>query len=305
MLRVTFLGTAGALPTVNRCPSAIAVSRDGEQLLLDCGEGTQRQLMRTRSGMMNISAIFLTHLHADHILGLPGLLQTLGFNGRREPLHLYGPQGTALFADMLCEFRYTRPDFPLHTHELQPGEVAARRGYAVETFPTYHGVPSLGYALQEPARPGRFDPERSMALGITNKRDFGRLQRGDAVQGPSGEVCPEQVMGLPRPGRRIVYTGDTLPHPGLVDACRNADLFICEATLSRREKEHAQETFHCTAADAAAIAHQAGARRLVLTHISSRYTADPTPLQEEARLVFPTAVLARDGLELEVPLRDD
>jgi len=304
MLRVTFLGTAGAMPTVNRFPSAIVVNREGEHILLDCGEGAQKQMMSTRTGM-NPSAIFLTHLHADHILGMPGLLQTLSLNGREEPVRVFGPQGTAQFVDLICEFRYTRPNYPVQVRELEPGEVIAMNGYDVETFRTYHGVPSLGYILKEPERPGRFDKQEAIELGVTDVRDFGKLQRGRAVQGLKGEVRPEKVMGSPRPGRRIVYTGDTVADPGLVDACRDADLLICEATFSRREKDRARETLHCTAADAAAIALAAGVRRLVLTHISSRYSGDSGPLKQEARLVFPTAVLAYDGFEIEVPLRDE
>ena len=305
MLRVTFLGTAGALPTVNRFPSAIAVKRDGEEILLDCGEGTQKQLMVTRTGMMNLSSIFFSHLHADHILGLPGLVQTLSFNGRSEPINVYGPRGTSNFIDMVCEFKYTRPSFPVHVQELEQGEVVGLKGFEVETFQTYHGVPSLGYILKEHDRPGRFDRQGAINLGVSNVRDFGRLQRGMTIQVNGEEVHPQQVMGPPRPGRKVVYTGDTLPNPEIVEAFRDVDLAICEATFTRKEKQRAMETYHCTAADAAAMAHAAGARRLALTHISSRYTGDSRPLKEEARLVFPTAVLAYDGMELEVPLRDE
>ncbi|MDM7911831.1 MAG: ribonuclease Z, partial [Methanotrichaceae archaeon] len=211
MLHVVFLGTAGSLPTPERNPSAILVNREGEMLLFDCGEGTQRQMMRARTGMMRLNYIFLTHLHADHILGVPGLLETMAFQGREGPLTIAGPAHTIDLVEKFSSICYFSRDFEVRAMELEPGDVVRMDGYQVEAVETQHSVPSIGYCLKEDERLGRFNREAAIALGVPPGPLFGKLQHGQEVLVDGKTVRPDQVMGAPRPGRKIVYTGDTRP----------------------------------------------------------------------------------------------
>jgi len=304
MLRITFLGTAAARPTVGRNPSGIAVQRGSDLFLFDCGEGTQRQMMRFGTGF-GVRAIFVTHLHADHILGITGLLRTMGLQGREERLDLFGPPGSATVLNALVTLGGDRPPFPVEVHELNPGERFEGDGYDIEPFEVLHRVRAVGYALREHPRPGRFDIERARALGIPEGPLYGRLHRGEAVEVEGRTIEPSEVVGEPRPGRLVVYTGDTRPIPGVVRAARGADLLIHEATFSMEEEERSRETFHSTAQDAARVAREAGVRQLVLTHISSRYADAPYLLEREARKVFPGVVVGHDGLVLEIPFADE
>lgn len=301
-LRVTFLGTSGAVPTARRNPSGIYLNREGEELLFDCGEGTQRQMMRFRTGF-SISAIFLTHVHGDHVLGLPGLLQTLDFNDRADPLVIHTPRGTRRTVAELVGALDARLGFPVEIREVAPGEVV-REGeeYEVRAFETDHRTRSVGYVLVEADRKGRFDRERAEELGVPVGPAFGRLHAGEPVELEDGTVIePEQVVGEPRPGRRVVYTGDTRPTEETVEAASDADLLIHDATFGDDWAERARETGHSTAREAGGIAARAGVKRLALTHISSRYAGDASRLANEAGEEHDEAFVAEDGREIEVP----
>ena len=303
MIRVVFLGTAASRPTVGRNVSAILMQRLGETLLFDCGEGTQRQMMRYGTGFA-LHDIFFTHMHADHLLGLPGLLRTMGLQGREETMRLYCARGERTIVDATVHLGVERVPFPVEIRELEPGEAVERDGYDIVPFRTRHGRHSLGYALVEHDRLGRFDPDRARELGVPEGPLWGRLHRGETVEVDGRTVDPDAVVGPERPGRRVVYTGDTRPQETTVEHARDADLLIHEATFAEEEADRARETEHSTAREAASIARDAGARRLALTHISPRYGIDPTVLEQEARAVFPDAMVARDGMEIEIPYPD-
>ena len=308
-MRVTFLGTGGAVPTTQRGPSAFLLEREGERLLFDCGEGTQRQMMRFGTGF-SLSHLFVTHLHGDHVLGIPGLIQTMDFNDRSEPLAVYGPPGSKGHLTNLVEAGGYRPDFPLTVREVRPGAVALDGDdYEVRTFATEHrNVSSVGYALVEDDRRGRFDREKAEELGVPVGPKFGRLHDGEAVELEDGTVVePDEVVGDPRPGRRFVYTGDTRPVDATVDVVDAPDLLVHDATFAEEWADRARGTGHSTGREAAEIANRAGARRLALTHISSRYAADASPIEREARRVFDgeAAFVPDDGRKVDVPYPDD
>ncbi|HEX7051997.1 MAG TPA: ribonuclease Z [Longimicrobiales bacterium] len=304
MIRVIFLGTAASRPTVGRNVSAVLVNREGELLLFDCGEGTQRQMMRYQTGF-TIGDIFFSHMHADHYLGVIGLLRTMGLQGREEPIRLWGPEGSRPILHDAVHLGVERVPFAIEIIELAPGAAVAREGYDIVPFATRHGGPSLGYALVEHTRLGRFHPERARELGVPEGPLFGRLHRGETIEVDGRVVRPEDVVGAPRPGRRVVYTGDTRPCAGTVEAARGADLLIHDATFAEAEADRARETLHSTAREAAETAREARVLRLVLTHLSSRYAEDPRPLEREARRVFRKTTVAHDGMEIEVPYRTD
>ncbi len=304
MLRVIFLGTAGALPTVNRNPSAIMVNRDGEMLMFDCGEGTQQQMMKARTGMKALSSIFISHFHADHVLGIPGLTQTMSFQGRTEPLFIYGPAGIKDFIGPLVSLGYDRLNFEVRAIRLEAGDVVEKEGYFIKAVKTEHSVPSLGYVLVEDPRPGRFDRQKAISLGIPAGPLFSRLQKGDPVEVDGRFILPVDVIGPCRSGRTIVYTGDTRPCDTILSASKDADLLIHDATLSNEMQEWARESMHSTAAEAARLGREAGVRQLVLTHISSRYSDDTGLLLKEAREIFDNVVVAEDLMIIEVPYRD-
>ena len=303
MIRVRFLGTAAARPTVRRSVSAIAVQREGRSFLWDCGEGTQRQIMRYGTGF-SFSHIFVTHAHADHLLGLPGLLRTMGLQGRKERMTVYGPAGTEATLRTAVRLGAERPAFPVEVKGLAPGSRVDFGGWAVHAFRAAHGVPALGYALVEEVRLGRFDVERARRLGVPEGPLFGQLHRGEAVEVDGRIVSAEDVVGPPRPGRKVVYSGDTRPTREAVEMAMGADLLIHEATFGADEGKRARETRHSTAAEAAGVAARARVRELVLTHVSARYSETPARLEEQARAVFPASRVAWDGLEVEIGYRD-
>lgn len=304
MLNVVFLGTAGSLPTPERNPSAILINREGEMMLFDCGEGTQRQMMRARTGMMRLNHIFLTHLHADHILGVPGLLETMAFQGRESPLTIAGPIHTIDLVEKFNSICYFSRDFEVRAMDLEPGDVVRMDGYQVEAVETQHSVPSIGYCLKEDERLGRFNREAAIALGVLPGPLFGKLQHGQEVLVDGKAVRPDQVMGSPRPGRKIVYTGDTRPCRTVEAASRGADLLIHDCALADDMADWARETKHSTAGEAAQLARRADVRQLVLTHISSRYSEDISQLLKDARAVFEKTLVAEDLMTMEIRLRD-
>jgi len=303
MLSVTFLGTSAARPTVERNVSAMSLVREGETLLFECGEGTQRQMMRYGVSFA-LSEIFFTHFHADHFLGVIGLIRTLGLQMRTEPMRLYGPKGAKKLLTQALQLGVERVPFEVEIVEVKPGEVL-REAYDICVFDTEHGGGSVGYALREHERPGRFDPDKARAAGVPEGHLWGKLQRGETVELADGrKVSAEGIVGPKRPGRLVVFTGDTRPCAAVVDAAQGADLLIHEATFGEEEKERAKETGHSTAREAAQVALAAKARRLVLSHVSARYSISAEELVKEARDVFKETVVAKDGMTIEVPFPD-
>ena len=304
MLSVTFLGTGAATPTIDRNVAGLSVQREGEMLLFDCGEGNQRQMMRYGVGF-SFKEVFFTHYHADHLLGITGLLRTMGLQDRSAPVTLYGPKGAQRILNAAISLGIERNKFPVEILEIKPGDTLAREEYDIVVFETEHRADTVGYALVEHTRRGRFNPDRARELGIPEGPLWGRLHKGQTVTLDDGRTfTPADLVGAPRPGRRLVYSGDTRPHLSVIEASKGADLLIHEATFAGDEQERARETGHSTAAEAARVALEAGVRRLVLTHISSRYNRDANELLAEARAVFPDTVIARDGLTLDVPYVD-
>lgn len=304
MLSITFLGTSAATPTIDRNVAGVAVQRKGETLLFDCGEGNQRQMMRYGVGFA-FREIFFSHYHADHFLGVTGLLRTMGLQDRTLPVTLYGPRGAQRILGAAINLGIERNKFPVEIVEVKPGDRLARDEYEIEVFETEHRADTVGYALVEHPRLGRFNPDKALELGIPEGPFWGQLHKGKMVTLPDGRIVgPADLVGPPRPGRRLVYSGDTRPHLAVVEASRGADLLVHEATFGGDEMERARETGHSTAAEAARVALDAGVRRLVLTHISSRYNRDAAELLAEARAVFPETVIARDGMTVDVPYTD-
>jgi len=301
-LDVVFLGTAGSMPTARRGPSATLVRRGGERLLFDCGEGTQRQLLRSDVGLVDLEEIFLTHFHADHFLGLPGMLKTFALRGRDLPLTVYGPRGLGELFQVLRRV-IGRLTYEVSVTELAPGAVLRRDGYELRTFPARHGRDAIGYALVEAERPGRFDVGTADALGVPFGPERGELQNGRAVTLAGGRtVTPEEVLGEARPGRKVVLTGDTAPSDVVVEAALGADLLVHEATFCEDEADRAQETEHSTAHEAARVAADARVGLLALTHLSSRYGAGE--VEREARAIFADTVVPRDFDLIEVPFAE-
>lgn len=305
-MHLTFLGTSASRPTVERGLSSIALVREGETLMFDCGEGTQRQMMRYGVGF-TLEDIFFTHFHTDHFLGVLGLLKTLALQLREQPLRIWGPKGAqALFkrADGLGNEKLT---FPLTVTDLESGAVVRRKDYEIRAFEVEHRKgAALGFALVEDIRRGRFDPDHARALGIPEGPLWGRIHKGETITLADGRlVKPEELVGPERPGRRVVITGDTRPCAATIEQAVDADLLVHEATFGDEEAARAMETMHSTAREAATVAKMAGAKRLALTHFSARYSRDPSDLGREAREVFDgEVILAKDGLEIEVPFRD-
>jgi ribonuclease Z len=291
-LDVVFLGTSGSLPTAKRALSATLVRRGGDRLLFDCSEGTQRQLLRSDVGLVELEEIFLTHYHADHYLGLPGMLKTFALRARELPLTIYGPRGLAELFRTLQRI-FGRLTYAVETVELEPGVVLERDGYRIEAFAVEHGITAVGYALVEDARPGRFDVEVATGLGVPDGPERGLLQRGERVTLADGQVVsPEDVLGPPRAGRKVVLSGDTAPAASVVSAAQGADLLVHEATFLAGERARARETLHSTAGEAALVAQEAGVKLLALTHVSTRYFGHQ--VVEEATQLFPATVVPRD-----------
>ncbi|HLY94284.1 MAG TPA: ribonuclease Z [Gaiellaceae bacterium] len=302
-LDLVFLGTSASMPTALRAPAAFLVRRGGERLLFDCAEGTQRQLQRSAVGLPDLEEIFLTHLHADHVLGLPGMLKTFALRGRDEVgLTVYGPKGVRDLFGKLKPFLGRLP-YPLTIVELAPKETLDRGEYVIETFPVDHGVSAVGYALVEHERPGQFDVAAADALGVPAGRERGILQGGGPVTLADGSVVtPDAVLGPARPGRKLVITGDTAPAPSVVQAAHRADLLVHEATFADGEKERARETLHATAAEAAEVARLAEVKLLALTHVSTRYFG--AELARQARAIFPETVVPRDFDVVDIPFAE-
>jgi ribonuclease Z len=296
-LSVAFLGTGGAVPSARRSTASLLVSRGGERLMFDCGEGTQRQLQKSL-GLVQVDEVYLTHFHADHFLGLPGMLKTYDLTDRETPLTVYGPRGLQDLFKTLGRL-IGRIGFRLDLVEVEPGDVMDLEGGEIRAFEVKHSVRACGYALVEDERPGRFDLEAAKRLGVPEGPAFAALQRGEPVAGSAGQVGPEQVVGEPRAGRTVVITGDTGPCEATVEAARGAELLVHDASFAEEEQQRALDTGHSTIGQAASVAREAGVKMLAAVHISSRYHVGA--VLEEARAVFEPTVAPRDFDLVEIP----
>ncbi|HKT83293.1 MAG TPA: ribonuclease Z [Solirubrobacterales bacterium] len=296
-LSAVFLGTGGSVPSARRSTASVMLVRGGQRLMFDCGEGTQRQLQRSL-GLTQVDEIYLTHFHADHILGLPGLLKTYDLTAREEPLTIFGPRGLRDLFKMLGRL-IGRTDYGIDLVEIDPGEAVRHDGAEVQAFAVEHSVRANGYVLVEEERPGRFDPEAAKRLGVAEGPAFAALQRGEEVPGSDGPVRPSDVMGEPRPGRIVAITGDTSPCHSTVSAAADADLLIHDASFSEEEAQRAADTGHSTVGQAASVAREAHVKMLALVHISSRYHVGT--VLEEAEEVFEHCVAPKDFDVVEIP----
>ncbi|HEU4382224.1 MAG TPA: ribonuclease Z [Anaeromyxobacteraceae bacterium] len=304
MLRATFLGTSAAQPTVRRNLSSLAVRQGRELYLFDCGEGTQRQMIAFGTGF-DVSAIFFSHFHADHWVGAIGFLRTLSMAGRERPLDLYGPRPARRLLETVLFAGADAMGYDVRIHEVEPGADVRRDGARLQAFEVDHRIAAVGWLLVEDGRPGRFHPERAAALGVPEGPLYGELQRGRAVTVNGRVIEPSEVVEPPRRGRRLAVSGDTRPCSGTAQAARGADLLVHEATFGDAEEARARETMHSTAREAARVAREAGVARLALTHLSTRYDQDPSPLLAQAAEEYQGELfVAHDGLAVEIPLPD-
>ena len=302
---IIFLGTSGSVPTTDRSLPSIALRRKGEIILFDCGEGTQRQIINAKIGFKRRMKIFITHMHGDHLFGLPGLLQTMSLMDRRDTLKIYGPKGISAFIKALELTAYLHLPFRLEVHDIEAGGVVCEEEeYEIHACPTRHSVPGFAYAFIEKPRPGRFYPEKALALGVPKGSLWSQLQMGKCVKLPDGRVIePRMVLGPPRPGRKVVYSGDTRPLKEMIELASGADVLIHEATLGDELKERAEVEGHSTPSEAAEVALKAGVKMLILTHLSARYR-DVTPILNQALQVFPNVQVAYDLMRIKVPLKE-
>jgi ribonuclease Z len=296
-LSVVFLGTGGSVPSARRATACVLIRAGGARILVDCGEGAQRQMINS-TGLVQVDEIYITHFHADHYLGLPGLLKTYDLMERQAPLRIVGPAGLHGLFDALRRI-FGRLRYEVELVELKPGEGIEREGFEMRTFDVEHRMKALGYAYVEPERPGRFDVEAARGLGITDDRDFGRLQRGETIAIDGSEVRPDQVLGEARHGRKVVITGDTAPCEMTRIAAHAAQLLIHDGTFALEESARAAETGHSTARDAAQLAADAEVDMLAIVHVSSRYNV--SAVLSEARDAFPNTVAPRDFDLVEIP----
>jgi len=302
-IEITFLGTGGSWPSSERNVMSIGMRLDGQVVLFDCGEGTQRQLMRSNLSFMAISRIFISHFHGDHFLGLAGMMQSMALNDREDELHVYGPPGTINSMKHLSRAGHFGLTFPVIVEELVPGDVVRFDRYTVRPIPADHSVPTHGYVLEEDERPGRFNRPKAEELGIPPGPLFKRLHEGEDVEVDGKVITSEMVVGPPRPGLKIVYSGDTRPTDALREATQGADALIHEATMMDDLEEKAHRYGHSTATDAAMLARDADVRYLFLVHLSPRYK-DPEPMLAEARAIFENSMIPDDLSEFTVGYRD-
>ena len=289
-MEILFLGTGASVPSRDRSTSCIALRSGSDIVLMDCGEGSQRQIMVSPFSFMKIRAILITHLHGDHILGLPGLLQTMSLMGRSEPLAIFGPEGFSKALGMMMSATDGDTFYTVEPRDVAPGDSFMVRSLRVSVFSTDHGVPSMGFSVSEPDLPGKLDREKALSLGIKDGPDMARLKRGEAV----GNVRPEQVVGPVQKGVRVIYTGDTLRSDSVVEASRGADVLIHESTYMEGDSVLAKEHFHSTSRQAAESAVEAGVRCLMLTHVSGRYDDVREEVLTEAKEVFEESYLVND-----------
>lgn len=297
-MELVFLGTSSAIPTSYRNHSAIAFKAFGEIMLFDCGEGTQLQMSKAKISPMKISKIFLTHYHGDHILGLPGIIQSMAFRGRKEPLHIFGPKGLLSLIDNVRNFGYYSLTFEIYMHEIEEGIILEEENYRISCCPMEHSVLNLAYKIEEKRRP-KFIREKAIELGITPGPDFGRLQHGIPVEINDKTIMPEQVLGEERKGIIVVYSGDTHPCEQMVKFAKDADILIHESTFEGKYDDKSREACHSTSIQAARIAKNADVKKLILTHISTRYKKSDL-LTSEAKEVFENSIVAEDFMNIKI-----
>lgn len=302
-MRIVFLGTGGSWPSPERNVSAVAVKRNAEVLLFDCGEGTQRQLMKSTVSFMQVSRIFITHFHGDHFLGLPGLLQSMSLNDRKAELEVYGPEGCSDLIMAIMNLGYYNPTYPVKMTDVKPGDVLEFEGYKVSVGEASHNVPALFYVLEEGQRPGKFDKPRALELGIPEGRLFSQLQAGRTVEANGKTFTPDMVLGPPRPGRKVAYTGDTKPCEAIVEMARGCDVLIHDSTTALDLEEKANFYGHSSSRQAAEAAKAAGAGMLFLTHVSPRYE-ETAQMLADAMAVFGNCAVAEDFTEYDVKYRN-
>ncbi len=303
-MKIVFLGTGGSWPSPERNVTAIAVKRGAEVLLFDCGEGTQRQFMKSNVSFMQVSKIFITHFHGDHFLGLPGLLQSMSLNGREKELEIYGPEGLSDLILTIMNLGYYSPTYPVHMNDVKPGDELDFEEYKVMVAEASHNVPAIFFALEENPRPGKFDKPRALELGIPQGRYFSQLQQGKSVEIDGKTFTPDMVLGPPRPGRKIVYTGDTKPCQAILDMAKDCDVLIHDSTTALDLEDKANYYCHSSSAQAAQAAKDSGAAKLFLTHISPRYD-ETEQLLADARAIFENSDVAEDFTEYDVKYKNE
>lgn len=297
-MEIIFLGTSSAVHSYTRNHPAIILKAFGETMLFDCGEGTQRQLIFAKVSPMKISKIFLSHYHGDHILGLPGLLQSMNFRGREKKLTIYGPKGLYDLEDSLFKLGYSKIEFPIEFIEIDSQTIESSEDYIIKSQHVNHNVPCLAYSIEELKKP-RFNREKAIELGVPVGPDFGRLHNGEEVEIDGKIIKPEQVLGPPRKGNKITYSGDTTPCSEMVEFARDSTILIHESTYMSEDADKAVENFHSTSADAAKIAKDSNSKELILTHFSTRYTKTDE-LLKEAKEVFENTKLAKDFMKIDI-----
>ncbi len=306
MITIYFLGTSAGIPTKERNLPAILLKYNEDRILFDCGEGTQRQLMIKNLKFMRIKAIFITHWHADHFAGLPGLIQTMAMEGRKKPLYIYGPEGTVEFVEKLLSIGYFEREFPIIAEDLKPGDRVEFKDYYVEAFKTYHGIPSLGYIFQERDKL-KANMEKARKFGLISGPLIGKLKKGEEIVYKGHRIKPEDIVEVVK-GKKIVYTGDTGYRKSLLKPCKDADVLICDSTFCSDFEERAHTFYHMTSKQAAMLAKEANAKLLILTHISRRYQKNDKEdrkyttekLLRESNEIFPNTILAEDFMELDI-----
>ncbi|MBR3112787.1 MAG: ribonuclease Z [Methanobrevibacter sp.] len=297
-MEIIFLGTSSAVHSYNRNHPAIILKAFGETFLFDCGEATQRQLIFAKVSPMKISKIFLSHYHGDHILGLPGLIQSMNFRGREKKLTIYGPKGLYDLRDALFNLGYSKIEFPIEFIEIDSETVESTEEYVIKSQHVNHNVPSLAYSIEELKKP-RFLREKAIELGVPVGPDFGRLHNGEEVEVDGKIIKPEQVLGPRRKGNKIVYSGDTTPCEEMVEFAKDSTILIHESTYMTEDADKAEENFHSTSADAAEIAKASNSKELILTHFSTRYKKTDEMLKQ-AKDVFENTKLANDFMRIDV-----
>lgn len=302
-MQITFLGTSGSWPTKERNVPAIALKLDGEIVLFDCGEGTQRQFMHSKVSFMNISKILITHLHGDHFLGIPGLVQTMSLNNRGKNLEIYGPVGIRNAMESLLHVGYFSPTFKISVNELRSNQVIHCPKYDIKVIETAHVIPALAYCIQEHDRSGKFNLKKAKKLGIPEGPLFSKLQSGESISIDGKKIIPEMVLGGKRKGRKVVYSGDTKPFKSFINFAKDCDVLIHDGTASTKLEKKANKYGHSSFRQAGVIAKKCGTQTLFLTHISPRYT-DGSEIKKEVRSIFKRAFVAEDFMEYEVKMRN-
>lgn len=297
-MEITFLGTSSAVPTKHRNHTAITLKAFGEVMLFDCGEGTQRQLIEAKISPMKIDKIFITHYHGDHILGLAGLIQSIGFRGRTKDLDIYGPKGLTKLINAIFQLGYFQINYNINIHEIESGVILDSEKYTVEAIETEHNITNMAYSICEKKKP-KFIRQNAIDLGVPVGPLFGKLQNGESVEVNGKIIKPKQVLGPKRVGKKFTYSGDTRPCEQMIKFAKNSDILIHESTYQEGDKEHAITNCHSTTKESANIAKEANVKQLILTHISTRYSDDEI-MKKEAKEVFENTIIAYDYLTVSI-----